>query len=211
MPTSDIMNLLHIVEAQFIPDFGQEMAGQGSGRILVNNHRPMLWRARLTSENVPHENMAEITALYAAMGGSMGTFYVWNPAPSGQGPRLDPTGATLGAATVQLKSINADTLHLSLKGLPAAYTLKRGDALAFDYDSPARRAYHVVVDATVTADGSGETAEFEVAPAIQPGAAIDDEVFLIQPAAEMQFRPGTFDPSLVNIGGRLTIEAAQVI
>ena len=87
-------------------------------------------------------------------------------------PLLDPLGTILGAASVSILAIGGDVRELSLTGLPVGYTLSAGDYLSFAYGSaPVRQALHRVVNATVVANGLGQTALFEVTPALRPGAA----------------------------------------
>lgn len=86
-------------------------------------------------------------------------------------PLLDPLGTVLGAAAVSILALGSDARELSLAGLPVGYTLSAGDYLSFAYGStPVRQALHRVVNTTVVADGSGNTALFEVTPALRPGA-----------------------------------------
>lgn len=95
-------------------------------------------------------------------------------------PLLDPTGSILGVATVTILALGGDARELSLAGLPAGYTLSRGDYLSFSYTSLAvtRQALHRVVDATVVANGSGQAALFEVEPFIRPGTVAGAAVIL---------------------------------
>lgn len=87
-------------------------------------------------------------------------------------PLLDPTGSVLGAASVSILALGTDPRELALAGLPVGYTLSAGDYLSFAYTSlgVTRQALHRVVDAAVVANGSGQTALFEVVPPIRPGA-----------------------------------------
>jgi hypothetical protein len=100
-------------------------------------------------------------------------------------PLLDPTGSILGASTPTILALGGDPRELSLAGLPAGYTLSAGDYLAFSYGTtPVRFALHRVVPQTVVANGSGQTAVFEVTPAIRPGAAAGAAVTLKKPACK---------------------------
>ena len=87
-------------------------------------------------------------------------------------PRLDPTGAILGASAVTIRALGTDARELSLTGLPAGYTLSAGDHLSFAYTHLGftRQALHRVVTTTVAANGAGQTPMFEVVPAIRQGA-----------------------------------------
>ena len=53
----------------------------------------------------------------------------------------------------------SDNKSLKLGGLPAGYSLRRGDMLHFDYgSSPTRRALHrIVEDATANGPGSPDS------------------------------------------------------
>ena len=95
-------------------------------------------------------------------------------------PLADPTGSILGAATVTILALGGDPRELSLTGLPVGYTLSAGDYLAFLY-AGSIRALHKVVNPTVVANGSGQTALFEVHPAIRPGASAGAVVTLKKP------------------------------
>jgi hypothetical protein len=62
--------------------------------------------------------------------------------------------------------------------LPAAYVLTRGDRIEVAVAGDGRTELHEVVAATVTADGSGHTAAFEVRPHVRQGMAPGDAVRL---------------------------------
>lgn len=108
-------------------------------------------------------------------------------------PLLDPTGAILGAASVTILALGGDPRELSLAGLPAGYTLSSGDYLSFAYGT--RQALHRVVDTTVVANGSGQTALFEVIPAIRPGAAVAAPVALKKAFCRAVMVAGSASPS----------------
>jgi len=112
-------------------------------------------------------------------------------------PLLDPTGSVLGAAAVTILALGGDPRELSLAGLPAGYTLSAGDYLSFSYTSLSitRQALHKVVATSVVADGSGNTALFEVLPAIRPGAVAGAAVTLKKPFCKAVMVAGTATPS----------------
>lgn len=112
-------------------------------------------------------------------------------------PLLDPTGSVLGAAAVTILALGADPRELSLAGLPVGYTLSAGDYLSFAYTSLSvtRQALHRVVDATVVADGAGQTPLFEVVPPIRPGAAAATAVTLKKAFAKAVMVAGSASPS----------------
>lgn len=112
-------------------------------------------------------------------------------------PLLDQSGSILGAATVTILALGSDPREMSLAGLPAGYSLSAGDYLSFAYTSLSvtRQALHRVVDTTVVADGSGETALFEVVPAIRPGAVVGAAVTLKKPFCKAVMVAGSASPS----------------
>ena len=210
MATTALMQALSVAGAAFAPDWGDELAMQRGGQVRVKQLRPDLWRVSYSCSALSHADLRSIMGLIADLGGSRQTFHGWDPA--GQYPRNDPLGTGLGAATVQINSLNADNQRLSLKGLPASYALlSRGDYLSFDYGAGPSRAFHQIRTATVAANGSGVTPEFYVAPNIRTGASVNAVVTLKQPAAEFMIAPGSIDARAERNFARLSFDAVQVI
>jgi hypothetical protein len=94
-------------------------------------------------------------------------------------PKDQPERCGTSAGPVSILALGGDARELSLTGLPVGYTLWAGDYLSFAYGtSPVLQALHRVVATTVVANGSGQTALFEVTPALRPGAAVAAPVTL---------------------------------
>jgi hypothetical protein len=168
------------------------------GTTYAMDRGPALLSAQIQSINLRHTEAAQIMALIDDIEDTMGTFYVWNPRICG--PQADPDGSILGSHTPTIHSVNSDNKHFSITGLPVGYVLTRGDLIAVDYASPSRRAVYRVVDATVTANGSGVTSEFAVSPFIRTGMAEGDSVTLIKPGVNMKIMPNTL---ACNIGDNI--------
>jgi hypothetical protein len=167
-----------------------ETSGTALGQVITNEIAPRRWRAEVELARMPHGEAAEVQALIDAIGPS-GSFYLHNPAQLG--PRNDPIGAGLAGHSVTITAMN-DNTGLKLGGLPAGYTLRRGDMLHVDYGSgPGRRALHRIVE-DATANGSGVTGFFEVRPYLKSGTATGAVVTLVRAAAKMMLEPGSFDP-----------------
>lgn len=210
MATTALIAALTVAEARFRLEYGDELAVQRGGSVRVKQLRPDLWTASYICPALSLNDLRSIMGLIADLGGSRDTFYGWDPA--GQYPAADALGTVLGSSTVQINSLNADGVRMSLKGLPASYNrLARGDYLSFDYGSPAKRALHQIRTTTVTANGSGVTSEFYVAPAIRSGASVNAVVTLKQPTAELMIVPGSIDDGKGRNFGRLSFDAMQVI
>jgi hypothetical protein len=167
-----------------------ETSGTALGQVITNEIAPRRWRAEVELARMPHGEAAEVQALIDALGPS-GSFYLHNPAQLG--PRDDPSGAGLAGHAVTITAMS-DNTGLKLGGLPAGYSLRRGDMLHFDYGSgPSRRALHRIVE-DATTSGSGVTGFFEVRPYLKTGTTAGAVVTLIKPAAKMMLEPGSFDP-----------------
>ena len=167
-----------------------ETSGTALGQVITNEIAPRRWRAEVELARMPHAEANEIQALIDAIGPS-GTFHLHNPAQLG--PRDDPDGAALAGHTVTITAIS-DNKALKLSGLPAGYTLRRGDLLHFDYGpSPARRALHRIVE-DATANDSGITGFCVVRPFLKAGTATGAGVTLVRPSARMMLEPGSFVP-----------------
>jgi hypothetical protein len=159
-----------------------ETSQMADGTILKASLGASLWRGTLNLVPRTHADAQAIEALVSVLKRPGSSFLARDPRRVG--PKLDPTGSTLGANTVQINSLNVDNRQLSLKGLPASYVISVGDMLSFTYgSSPTRYALHRVVEAA-TANGSGVTPEFEVTPLIRSGAAVDATVTLVKPVCK---------------------------
>jgi hypothetical protein len=208
MANTDLMAALVVGSVKFRLDYGQETSGLAGGSIQVADLRSPLWRMDADCSTLTLDQLLEIETLIDVLGGSRGSFLAWDPRRPF--PKLDLTGALLGASAVKINSLPSDTRSLSLKGLPAGYVLSRGDLLAFDFGA-GRRALHRVASVTAAADGSGVTPAFEVVPNIRSGAATNADVILKRPAAEMKLVPGSFAGDAEGMLGSLTLLAVQVV
>lgn len=171
--------------------FQQETTGLGSGEVITADLAPPRWEGDVTLGPMYHDQAASVQALVESLGGAISSFYLY--APQKAYPVSDPTGSILGAATPSISSVGADNKSLAVKGLPAAYRLSVGDFFAFEYGTnPVRRMMHRLVEAA-TANGSGVTPVFEVAPPFRPGVAANLAITLIKPAIKVKILPGSFD------------------
>lgn len=96
-------------------------------------------------------------------------------------PSADPAGRVLGMAEPTIKTINSNRRELSLSDLPPGYVLRAGDMISWEYgSSPTRYGLHRLLE-DVIADGSGDTAEFEVTPFIADAVTTSTAVSLVKP------------------------------
>lgn len=201
---SDFADTLGVQTVKWLLQDNRELSGMGSGQILQADLAPSLRVADVTLRPWNANKAAEIEAKIEAMIRSQGSFYLYDPRKAV--PRFDPRGTILGASAVKINSL-PDAKSMSLKALPAGYRLSGGDYLHFDYGTPARRAFHRIVEAA-TANGVGVTPVFEVAPFIRPGAAVDIAVTLVKPSIKCVIRPGSIN---LTQAGPLTVISFSVV
>lgn len=187
----------------------QEISGLRSGQIVVADLAPKYWEFDISVITMDSDTARRVQAVIESLGGSIGSFYLGDPRAAY--PAADRGGVMLGASTVQIASLNSNNYELTLKGLPPGYKLTPGDMLDFDYGSPSKRALHRIYYGGI-ADGSGVTPVLRVAPHIEPGAAVDAVVTLIQPSALVKMVPGSFDPGVgrQNITSGMGFKCRQV-
>lgn len=188
-PSADIMESVGIETASLTIQRQRQFSQAGSGTIYRKDMGPAFWIGNLQSVPLYHADAEQVMALLDSMEDALSSFYVWNPALAY--PQADPDGSILGSSTPTIHTVNADNKRISITGLPAGYVLTRGDKVAVDYNSPSQRALYRIVDASVTADGSGVTAEFEISPRIRIGTTAGNTVHLVKPAANMMIVPGS--------------------
>lgn len=188
----------------------QEHSSLGSGEGISADLAPARIEYDVALAPRYHRLASSITArLQMLEADTPATFYIRDPRYIG--PLSDPTGATLSSATVQIKSLNSNTKALALKGLPPDFVISVGDRMAWDYgSSPSRRAYHRAME-TVTADGSGETSDFEVRDFIRPGSLVDAVVTLVNPAFKAMLVRGSIREAAQESMTQLSFTVRQVL
>lgn len=216
MATTQLMLTMPPTGWAFTLNVADEVAGERGGQMRVRQLGPDLWTGRFSSNQMrPRETMArQLKAIVGEILARRSTFYAWDP--QGQFPKADPTGSkmTAPAANVQINSVNADFVRMSLKGLPANYVLTFGDYISFAYGSGAR-AFHMIVPptSTVAADalGTGITPEFYVIPRIRVGYSVGAVVQVVRPFCEMMIVPGSLTTEETPHTAAIGFDAVQVL
>jgi len=186
----------------------EEMALAGSGEWLSAKLAPDLWRFEVTTAWQKHDAIAAALAELEALG-SQNTAMLYNPARAY--PIADPTGSLYGGASPLIASINASRLQMALKDCVAGQIVSKGDMLQIDYDSGSRVAL-VRVGETATANGSGNTAQFQVTPALRAAVSINDAVTVIKPAAKVKIAPESASVEAGRDGfSRIVFTAVQTL
>lgn len=170
LPLASFADILPISSLSFHLPEQLVMSRTAKGEQLTADLGERLWTGQITLGRLTKAEAGRPEVLIDLIRqGASRTFLIYDRYRTN--PLLDPTGSILGASTPTILALGGDARELSLTGLPIGYTLSPGDYLSFAYGtSPVLQALHRVVS-TVTANGSGQTALFEVTPALRPGAA----------------------------------------
>jgi len=164
------------------------MAETAGGEILVARRGVRLWEGEfmLPARNRNAQDQAVALLDLIAMPGASFLAYDRHRAY----PQSDPTGATLGAATVTVSSVNANRRDVTLTGAPSGYVLTAGDHVSISYGSPTRYFLgRVVVGATLTG-GSGTV---ELTPMLPDAIGNGDAVSLEKPLCKAVLVPNSFN------------------
>ena len=205
LAAADFMALLRVQAVVPYLQFQQELSALASGGTVAKDLAPALWMADVQTLVLRPLLFEEVLAAIESLQGSIGTFFLYDTLKCC--PKADPKGTILGASNVKINSASARAV--SFKGLPAGYVISRGDRFHFDYGVPLTRGYHRALE-TVTADGSGITPAFDVAPQIRQGAAADQTIHLIKPAVIMRIVPNSFSAAPGTLSS-LQFKAQQVV
>ncbi|MDK3072773.1 hypothetical protein QO034_06595 [Sedimentitalea sp. JM2-8] len=182
LPLSEFLDTLPVSRVTFRLEQAVTSSETGGGEVIRHARGARLWGGEIVLDRDYHAVWAAIEARIALLEEPGASFLITDTRLPG--PIADPDGSILGAAAVQILSVNANSRELRLKGLPPGYAISQGDMLSFSYGSnPVRRALHRVVTGAV-ANGSGNTPNFEVTPFIRPGAAVDAAVTLVAPVCK---------------------------
>lgn len=189
LSVTDFMRALPIAEISFDTPEQVEVNQTAGGEIITADLAPMLWQGEVRLGTMTHVEASHADVMLDLLRPAGRMFYAYDtrrPAPL-----ADPAGLILGATVPTIASLISGNRELTLAGLPAWYVLSRGDYLAFDYGSPARRALHKVVTEQVQAGSTGTTGAIEVTPMIRPGASIGASVTLVRASCLARLVPNT--------------------
>lgn len=151
------------------------------------------WSCEVTLDVMTLDEATEIEALIEVHGSAHPFLLHDNRRP---GPLLDRDGTVLGASVVVVSAVGPGTISLS--GLPADYTLSRGDRLALLHGD-GRRGLHTI-SAPVVASPSGVTPPIPLSPAPRILVEVGQTAELIRPKALMQIVPDSFEPGTMSSG-----------
>lgn len=185
---ADFYDFLPIRSEYVSPGQQVSMSGTEGGEILTAEVAPALWQGSIELQNMDIDTADFIASRLRALEIPGRAFYATIKRRAG--PQDDPTGATVGGASVTLTNVDGSG-QVAFAGLPAGFRLVRGDMFSFTYgSSPTRYALHQLVE-TGTADGAGAVSGLHVAPAIRTGWSNGDPVALVEPVCKAVVVPGS--------------------
>jgi hypothetical protein len=181
----------------------QEQSRQANGRTIVKDMGSPLWRAAYQSRSMRPNELDEWRARLDALENGLQTFKGY--ATSRCFPITYPNGAGMGVVSgAQVATINANRKSITLKGLPAGFTLKIGDMISIGAANLHR------VQEVATADGTGVTGAFEIRPHLWPAPAVNDAVSVQKPHCIMAVVPGSISSTADLSTGRGTVSFQAV-
>lgn len=177
-----------------------ETSRDGSGAQLRHELGEELWTGEVRLGAMSPAEAADITTLLQHLRRAGRAFL----AADSRRPAPTAGAAPLAGAAPVIAALGDHGTSLAVSGLPAGYTLARGDYLGFPYLDPARHALHRVAE-TVTAAADGTTDPFEVVPYLRPGAVEGAPVDLVLPSCRAVIVVGSSEPG----GGRGPVTRGQ--
>jgi len=188
LPWSQFAGLMPIASSVWRLRRFETVAWTADSRPWVSRLAEPRWHVTVRMGVMDLDEAAELQALFD-LHGSDYPFRLHDP--KRPGPRLDLDGTILGAATPTVNGIEAEGFEIA--GLPANYTISRGDLISVSHPGPMRRALYAAMS-TVAADGTGVTPVIPVRPRPRETATVGNAVFLAPATGLMLALPDTFDP-----------------
>jgi len=200
-PNDDLMAEGRYRSQTFRPLRRDELSRQQNGVIRGRVLGTPLWFARFTTVRMDRYTARSFEALLNSVDGVTNPIYVYDW--RAKFPAAYPnSGFTDSGEIGSLPS----TTSLTLKSLPADFEITRGDM--FHFNDGSQRSLHQAVE-SVTANGSGVTAEFEVRPALPGFAAVDKAVTFKRPSCRMVIVPDSVEIETEDDFTTITYSAIQ--
>lgn len=165
----------------------RQISRTAAGQIIADTLADRLWTGQIVTYGLTAADARALAALLAVLTEPGRSVFIGNP--HYRGPRNDPGGVVLGAASPTINAISTDRREIAIQGLPAAYVISAGDYLSFSHGDPARQAFHQVVTGA-TASAGGLAQNIEVIPAIREGGVTGLAVELKAPVCKAVLEPG---------------------
>lgn len=209
MTDSTFFGGLKVASVTFAPSIPTEQTRLADGSVVKASLGATLWQGTAQLAPSTHADAAEVEAKLAKLMRPGETFFAYDPRYNG--PRSDPGGVILGAATPTIHTLDADNRRLRVTGLHAGYVLSVGDYIGWQYgSSPTRYALHRV-ETAATADGAGLTPLFAVEPHIRPGVAVSAAVALVRPRIKAQLLSVAYGQGVPVVTSGVSLSFTQTL
>ncbi len=162
---------------------------------------PPLWEISVALIVPGRASAAEISAKIRALDGMRRQFLF-------EDKSYRPASGGTPGGSITVNSINADRTAIALAGLPAGYRVTAGDRMSIAWGSG--RYFFAEFAETVTANGSGVTAQIAIMPYLPQSIATGAPVEMARPRLKAIVPPGGFTP-FTDIPGRLSQGASLIL
>lgn len=203
--TFPVINLLStkVLTTKFRLMPRQSISRTGAGQALAYDFGVAVWSASYETVKMTMDDCVDFEAQLHALEGAAGTFYGWDTRRIY--PRAYPTGSFVDSGTI--KTLNADGKSLAFDTLPASFAINRGDYFQVTVGG-APRLYQM--SESVTANGSGVTAQKTAEPHYDPATTTGLAVVFANPACVMRIEPGSVQFNLQDRAlGTVSFSATQ--
>lgn len=181
----------------------QSISRTAAGQALAYDFGVAVWTASYETVKMSMDDCVDFEAQLHALEGAAGTFYGWDTRRIY--PRAYPTGSFSDTGTIL--SLNADGKSIAFTGLPASFVINRGDYFQVTV-SGTPRLYQM--SESVTANGSGVTAQKTAEPHYDPATTTGLAVKFYNPACLMRIEPGSVQFNLQDKAlGTVSFSAIQ--
>ncbi|MDK3075147.1 hypothetical protein QO034_18830 [Sedimentitalea sp. JM2-8] len=188
----------------FKPMWRQEVSRTAGGVTIVKNIGPLLWKANYATIPIRTAEAGEVEADLLSLQGGVKTFEGYDPRHPL--PASDKVSALTGV-TVSFISPNMERMQII--GVPVGFVLTKGDWISVD-DGVNLNLLKVVE--TKSADGTGEVAQFTVAPFVPVSISVGDPVTLRYPCARWMIDKDSVQRVPASaLHERIVFSATQVI
>jgi hypothetical protein len=194
LPQASFADLLKPEDVQFVQSFQQQHSVTAGGETRYADRAPALWKADLTTIQMPHAEAEGLMALANSRGGGLKTLLLHNhrlPYPSS-----DPDGSIIGSTVPKLGTIT-DRLHVAFTGFPAGYVMPLGSFFGLQFDGDARCYLGQFCEAR-TASGGGAISAVEIWPPLPASVSGTPDITIKKPVAKFRIVPGSAYPSSIN-------------
>lgn len=184
MPILDLIQTGKIKTLMFQLKFRQELSRTRGGSLRGVDHGVPIWTASFSTAQIVVDDCVEYEARLNQLGGVIDVFLAGDTRRNM--PRLYPTGVFSDTATIA--TLGGDGKSMSLTGLPAGFVLSIGDYFQVT-NAGVPLLFSIMTK--VTANGSGVSPVFAIAPHYDPSMTTGMAVILKNPGCWMRLEPGS--------------------